>query len=50
VAYEIGRNIVRVRTVDGSSIDIPGKSLCIFRREDDGVWRADVDIFNSINS
>ncbi|MDB5094681.1 MAG: hypothetical protein JWO85_2782 [Candidatus Eremiobacteraeota bacterium] len=49
VAYEIGRNIVRVRTPDGSSIDVPGKSLCIFRCEGDGVWRADVDIFNSIN-
>jgi uncharacterized protein (TIGR02246 family) len=48
VAYEIGRNIVRVRTADGSSIDVPGKSLCIFRREGDGVWRADVDIFNAI--
>ncbi|MDB5042013.1 MAG: hypothetical protein JWN27_2739 [Candidatus Eremiobacteraeota bacterium] len=48
VAYEIGRNIVRVRTADGSSIDVPGKSLCIFRCEGDGVWRADVDIFNSI--
>ena len=50
VAYEIGRNIVRVQTADGSSIDAPGKSLCIFRRESDGVWRADVDIFNAINS
>jgi ketosteroid isomerase-like protein len=48
VAYEIGRNIVRVRMADGSSIDVPGKSLCIFRREADGVWRADVDIFNAI--
>jgi ketosteroid isomerase-like protein len=48
VAYEIGRNIVRVRLADGSSIDVPGKSLCIFRREADGVWRADVDIFNAI--
>jgi uncharacterized protein (TIGR02246 family) len=50
VAYEIGRNIVQVRTADGSSIDVAGKSLCIFRRESDGVWRADVDIFNAINS
>jgi ketosteroid isomerase-like protein len=50
VGYEIGRNIVRVQTTDGSSIDVPGKSLCIFRRESDGVWRADVDIFNAINS
>jgi len=49
VAYEIGRNIVRVQATDGSSIDVPGKSLCIFRRESDGVWRADVDIFNAIN-
>jgi uncharacterized protein (TIGR02246 family) len=48
VAYEIGRSIVRVRTADGSSIDVAGKSLCIFRREDDGVWRADVDIFNAM--
>jgi ketosteroid isomerase-like protein len=50
VAYEIGRNIVRVQTTDGSRIDVPGKSLCIFRRESDGVRRADVDIFNAINS
>jgi uncharacterized protein (TIGR02246 family) len=47
VAYEIGRSITRVRTADGSSIDLPGNSLCAFRREDDGVWRADVDIFNA---
>ena len=50
VAYEIGRNIVRVQATDGSSIDVTGKSLCIFRRESDGVWRADVDMFNAINS
>jgi uncharacterized protein (TIGR02246 family) len=50
VAYEIGRNIVRVRTADGSTIDVPGKSVCIFCRESDGLWRADVDIFNAINS
>jgi ketosteroid isomerase-like protein len=48
VAYEIGHSITRVRTADGSSIDVPGKSLCIFRREDDGVWRADVDVFNAM--
>lgn len=46
VAYEIGHHIVRLRTAEGSSVDVPGKSLCIFRREGDGVWRADVDIFN----
>jgi ketosteroid isomerase-like protein len=50
VAYEIGLNVTRVRTPDGSSIEVPGKSLCIFRRESDGTWRADVDIFNAINS
>jgi uncharacterized protein (TIGR02246 family) len=48
VAYEVGRSITRVRTADGSSIDVPGKSLCLFRREGDGVWRADVDIFNAL--
>jgi uncharacterized protein (TIGR02246 family) len=48
VACEIGRSITRVRTADGSSIDVPGKSLCLFRREGDGVWRADVDIFNAL--
>jgi uncharacterized protein (TIGR02246 family) len=46
VAYEIGRHIVRVRTADGSSVNRTGKSLCIFHRAGDGVWRADVDIFN----
>jgi uncharacterized protein (TIGR02246 family) len=48
VAYEIGRSITRVRKADGSTIDVRGKSLCIFRREADGVWRADVDTFNAI--
>jgi uncharacterized protein (TIGR02246 family) len=48
VAYEIGRSVTRVRTADGSCIDIPGKSLCIFRRDGQGVWRADVDIFNAV--
>ena len=47
VAHEIGHSITRVRSADGSRIDVHGNSVCIFRREDDGVWRADVDIFNS---
>ena len=47
VAYEIGRSIARVRAADGSSVEVRGKSLCIFRREADGIWRADVDIFNA---
>jgi ketosteroid isomerase-like protein len=46
IAYEIGRSVTRIRTADGSSIDVRGNSLCTFRRESDGVWRADVDIFN----
>jgi ketosteroid isomerase-like protein len=50
VAYEIGRSIVRVRTADGSTIEVPGKSVCIFRREGDGIWRADVDIFNAVET
>ena len=25
-------------------------ALCIFRREGDGAWRADVDIFNAVKS
>jgi uncharacterized protein (TIGR02246 family) len=49
VAYEIGRHIVRMRTADGLSIDVPAKSLCIYRREDDGVWRVDIDIFNEMS-
>jgi uncharacterized protein (TIGR02246 family) len=49
-AYEVGRNVVKVRLANGSSIDVPGKSLCIFRREADNVWRADVDIFNALPS
>jgi uncharacterized protein (TIGR02246 family) len=47
VACEIGHSITRVRAADGSSIDLHGSSVCIFRREEDGVWRADVDIFNA---
>jgi ketosteroid isomerase-like protein len=47
VAYEIGRSIASVRAADGSSVDVRGKSLCIFRREADGIWRADVDVFNT---
>lgn len=49
-AYEVGRHVVKVRVTNGSSIDVPGKSLCIFRREADDVWRADVDIFNALPS
>jgi len=46
VAYEIGRNVVKVRLADGTSVDVQGKSMCIFRRVGE-VWRADVDIFNA---
>jgi ketosteroid isomerase-like protein len=47
VACEIGHSITRVRAADGSSIDLHGNSVCIFRREEDDAWRADVDIFNA---
>jgi uncharacterized protein (TIGR02246 family) len=50
VAYEIGHSIARLRAADGASIEVRGKSLCIFRREADGIWRADVDIFNAIET
>ena len=50
VAYEIGRSIARVRTADGSTTEVRGKSLCIFRREADGIWRADADIFNAVET
>jgi uncharacterized protein (TIGR02246 family) len=48
VASEIGRSVVSVRLEDGSTLEVRGKSVCIFRREADGIWRADVDIFNTI--
>jgi len=50
VAYEIGRSIARLRVADGSTTEVRGKSLCIFRREADGIWRADVDIFNAVET
>jgi uncharacterized protein (TIGR02246 family) len=50
IALEIGRSKVSVRLADGSSIEVLGKSVCTFRREADGIWRADVDIFNAIES
>jgi hypothetical protein len=36
----------------GDNVVTPGgrKSLCIFRREADGIWRADVDIFNAVRT
>ncbi len=39
VAYEIGRNVVKVRLADGTSVDVQGKSMCIFRREGEAVAR-----------
>jgi uncharacterized protein (TIGR02246 family) len=47
VAYEIGTNVVKMRLADGSSVDVRGKSMCVFRREGE-VWRADIDIFNVV--
>ena len=47
LAHMFSENEVRFNTEDGSSIIVKGRAVTIWRRENDGVWRCAVDIWNS---
>ena len=46
-AYSIGRHQVTIKTASGAEIHDEGKYLVVYRRQQDGTWRAVADIFNS---
>ena len=46
-AYGIGRHQLTIKTASGAEIHDEGKYLVVYRRQQDGQWRAVADIFNS---
>jgi ketosteroid isomerase-like protein len=46
-AYGVGRHQLTIRTASGAEIHDEGKYLVVYRRQQDGQWRAVADIFNS---
>jgi uncharacterized protein (TIGR02246 family) len=46
-AYGIGKHQMTIKTATGAEIHDEGKYLVIYRRQQDGQWRAVADIFNS---
>lgn len=45
--YAIGRHQLTIKTASGAEIRDEGKYLVVYRRQQDGTWRAVADIFNS---
>ena len=46
-AYGIGRHQLTIKTAAGAEIHDEGKYLVVYRRQQDGQWRAVADMFNS---
>jgi ketosteroid isomerase-like protein len=46
-AYAIGRHQLTIKTASGAEIRDEGKYLVVYRRQQDGKWRAVADMFNS---
>jgi uncharacterized protein (TIGR02246 family) len=46
-AYGIGKHQMTIKTPAGAEIHDEGKYLVVYRRQQDGQWRAVADIFNS---
>ena len=40
-------NYTATQTVQGNTVEVDGKFMTIFRRQDDGQWKIYRDIFNS---
>ncbi|WP_418001421.1 YybH family protein [Luteitalea pratensis] len=47
LAYMFGTNTVTVSGHDGAPAATDGRGLSIWRREDDGIWRCSVEIWNT---
>jgi ketosteroid isomerase-like protein len=47
LAYGIGRLQMTIKTASGPEVHDEGKYLVVYRRQQDGQWRAIADIFNS---
>jgi uncharacterized protein (TIGR02246 family) len=47
LAYGIGRHRSTIKTASGAEIHDEGKYVVVYRRQQDGQWRAVADIFNS---
>jgi ketosteroid isomerase-like protein len=45
--YAIGRHQLTIKTASGAEIRDEGKYLVVYRRQQDGKWRAVADMFNS---
>jgi uncharacterized protein (TIGR02246 family) len=46
-AYGIGNHQMTIKTATGAQIHDEGKYLVVYRRQQDGQWRAVADMFNS---
>jgi uncharacterized protein (TIGR02246 family) len=46
-AYGIGKHQMTIKTAAGAEIHDEGKYLVVYRRQQDGQWRAAADMFNS---
>jgi uncharacterized protein (TIGR02246 family) len=46
-AYGIGRHQMTIKTAAGPEVHDEGKYLVVYRRQQDGQWRAVADMFNS---
>jgi len=46
-AYGTGKHQMTIKTPSGAEIHDEGKYLVVYRRQQDGQWRAVADIFNS---
>jgi uncharacterized protein (TIGR02246 family) len=47
MAYDIGTFELKLNDVQGSPMTIPGKYVVVWKKQKDGVWKAQADIFNT---
>jgi ketosteroid isomerase-like protein len=47
LAYDIGTFELKLNDENGQSMTIPGKYLVVWKKQADGQWKAEADIFNT---